>query len=237
MALHRIVLAICLVILADHNSLARKSSSDNECSPDLPHLQTGHVQLTDKNYTKWKKDNEKLHVLGISDSSCTTCCSTESILSQLKQKFDSKIYVGKKGKKLQIGRADTSEQWNFLKSEGIPTEEVPAIFVMHEGRYYRFTSSKIDDDQSYTDISNLVHFINRLQHPLLPLESESAVEKFLDTSLQVDETTGFLKKESQDLGEIYNALKLKTRVLVFMFDKDEYQNEMKLIREAGRILS
>ncbi len=127
--------------------------------------------------------------------------------------------------------------WNFLKREGLPTEDVPAIFVMHEGRYYRFTSSRVDDDKSYNEISNLVHFINRLQHPLLPLDSEAAVEKFLDTSQHVDETTGFLKKEGQDLGEIYDVLKLKTRVLVFMFDKDEYQNEMKLIRDAGRILS
>ena len=48
--------------------------SAHECSSDLPHLQAGHVQLTDANYKKWKKDNSKIHVLGVSDSSCTRCC-------------------------------------------------------------------------------------------------------------------------------------------------------------------
>ena len=127
--------------------------------PELPHLETGHVTLTDKNFIKWKKDNEKLHILAISDSSCTNCCATESVLDELKQKFDSKVYVGRKGKKIQIARADTSEQWNFFAKEGIPIEEVPAIFVMHEGRYYRYT---VGEDRTYDDSNGLVHFMNRL---------------------------------------------------------------------------
>ena len=108
---------------------------------------------------------------------------------------------------------------------------------MHEGRYFRYTSTTINDEAPYSDISGLIHFINRLQHPLLPLESEEAIEKFLDSNQQIEEKTGFLKKEQPDLGVSYESLKHKTRVLVFMFDKDEYQNEMRLIRESGRVLS
>jgi len=44
-----------------------------------------------------------------------------------------------------------------------------------------------------------------------------------------------LKKEPVTLGEQYTSLKHKTRVLVFMFDKEEYDTEMKIIREAGRL--
>ena len=71
----------------------------------------------------------------------------------------------------------------------------------------------------------------------MPLDSEDAIEAFLDESYEVKETTGFFKKETPMLAESYSELRHKTRVLVFMFDKDEYQNEMKLIREAGRLLS
>ena len=105
---------------------------------------------------------------------------------------------------------------------------------MHEGRYYRYT---VGEDRIYHSPDGLVHFMNRLQHPLLPLDSEQAIESFLDTSIDVQETTGFLKKETPELGDSYSSLKHKTRVLVFMFDKEEYATEMKLIRDAGRILS
>ena len=80
---------ITLLLLCCISSLvAIVQGKKGECTDELPHLEAGHIQLTDKNYTKWKKDNNKLHVLGISDSSCQDCCHTESILSQLKDKFD-----------------------------------------------------------------------------------------------------------------------------------------------------
>ena len=83
------------------------------------------MQLTDENYNKWKKANSKLAVVGLSDSSCKKCCETESILSQLKQKFDDKVFTGKKGKKIQIGRVDIAEQYKFVKKEGFPSNDVP----------------------------------------------------------------------------------------------------------------
>ena len=52
--------------------------------------------------------------------------------------FDDKRYTGKKGKKIQIGRADLAEQYDFFTKEGLPTDLSPVIFVMHEGRYYRY---------------------------------------------------------------------------------------------------
>lgn len=71
----------------------------------------------------------------------------------------------------------------------------------------------------------------------MPLDSEEAIEQFLDVSIDVVETTGFLKKELPSLGDHYMRLKHKTRVLVFMFDKEEYETEMKTIRDSGRLNS
>ena len=53
--------------------------------------------------------------------------------------------------------------------------------------------------------------------------------------MEFEETGGFLKKEPVRLNEQYTSLKHKTRVLVFMFDKEEYATEMKIIRDAGRL--
>ena len=55
--------------------------------------------------------------------------------------------------------------------------------------------------------------------------------------MEVKETTGFFKREKPLLGEYYTALKHQTRVIVFMFDKDEYQTEMQIIRGTGRLAS
>ena len=67
------------------------------------------------------------------------------------------MYTAKKGKKIEIGRADTSEQYAFFKNEGIPIDDVPAILVMHDGTYYRYPLPKNTED-----ISGILHFINRL---------------------------------------------------------------------------
>lgn len=87
---------------------------DSPCTSEFPNLGAGHIRLTDKNYKQWRKDNEKLHVLGVSDSSCDTCCHSEKILALLKQSFDAKTYTGKKGKVIQIGRVDVQDNSNFL---------------------------------------------------------------------------------------------------------------------------
>ena len=86
--------------------------------------------------------------------------------------------------------------------------------------------------------------INRLQHPLLNLKSEEAIDQFLDTSQDVDETTGFLnQKKNADykhltvLGDHYMKLKYKTRVLVFTYEKDDFEFELKTLKKVGRLLS
>lgn len=109
---------------------------------------------------------------------------------------------------------------------------------MSEGRYYRYhLETTPSGPEEYKDLSGLLHFINKLQNPVLPLDTEAAIERFLDEQSEVDEATGFFKKETAPLGDHYTKLKHKTRVLVFMFDKEEYETEMNIIRDAGRLAS
>ena len=63
---------------------------------------------------------------------------------------------------------------------------MPAIFIMYEGTYYRYHIDSVKGrDGTYDDISGILHFINRLQHPLAQLDSEEAIEKFLDESTEL----------------------------------------------------
>ena len=59
-----------------------KTRTDVFCQDDLPNLKVGDIQLNSNNFNKFKKDN-KLFVLGISDSDCDDCCSSEPLLRDL----------------------------------------------------------------------------------------------------------------------------------------------------------
>ena len=75
-----------------------------------------------------------------------------------------------------------------MAKERLPINVIPNIFVMNAGMYYRYP---LDDfvaaDMTYEYTFGLLHFINRLQWPLLPLESEEAIENFLETKYHIDE--------------------------------------------------
>ena len=48
-------------------------SAQNKCPENMDNLSQGNVRLSKSSWTKFKKQN-KIFVLGISDSKCTTCC-------------------------------------------------------------------------------------------------------------------------------------------------------------------
>ena len=60
-----ILLLQVLLLLSDKVANAQQGPM---CREEHPKLGAGHIVLTDQNYAKWRKDNEKLHVLGIGDS-------------------------------------------------------------------------------------------------------------------------------------------------------------------------
>ena len=162
-------LAITLAVSILGLSRAQFAFPNIPCQDEPDNLSVGHEWLTDENYRKFKTANQKLFVLGVSDSSCARCCQSESMLSQLKEDFDNKVYTGKKGAKLKIGRVDLAAGHEWVISEGVSQRfnagDLPAILVMHEGTYYKYPPDAVVDED-HNDVSCLLHFINRLQHPL-----------------------------------------------------------------------
>jgi hypothetical protein len=85
-----VLLLLCIVV--------RARRFDYECNEDLDHLSVGHIHLTDANFKKFKKEvmaTTKVFILGASDSSCDQCCFTETLLDNVKEKFDKKVHTGK----------------------------------------------------------------------------------------------------------------------------------------------
>ena len=139
-----------------------------------------------------------------------------------------------------MARVDISESHRWMAEEGLGSvfsaNDLPAILVMQEGKYFRYgADSVLSKDKD--DASALLHFINRLQHPYVTLETQKEVEAFLDSDTEYVESTGFLRNKNVPLGSNYDDLKLKTRAIAFIFDKDEYEQELKYIREVGKIMA
>ena len=87
------------------------------------------------------------------------------MLNQLKEEFDAKVYTGKKGIKIKVARVDISEGHKWLREEGIANVfnpgDLPAILVMHEGKYFRYSADSVLS-KDIDDTSSLLNFINRL---------------------------------------------------------------------------
>lgn len=66
----------------------------NQCDPDLPNLFVGKTNLTDKTIAKFKKDFP-LYIVGMSDSECKLCCTTEPLLKALSEEFALNNYLYK----------------------------------------------------------------------------------------------------------------------------------------------
>ena len=70
---------------------------------------------------------------------------------------------------------------------------------------------------------------------MVTLETAKEVETFLESNVEYVESTGFFRNKNAPLGNNYDDLRLKTRVIAFIFDKDEYEQELKYIREVGKL--
>ena len=65
-----ITLTVCVLGLVK----AQFAFPNIPCQDEPDNLSVGHEWLTDENYRKFKTANQKLFVLGVSDSSCARCC-------------------------------------------------------------------------------------------------------------------------------------------------------------------
>jgi hypothetical protein len=66
----------------------------NQCDPALPNLAVSDLNLTDKNYDLFKKQNP-LFIVGMSDENCPLCCTTEVFLKSLQDDFKAGNYLYK----------------------------------------------------------------------------------------------------------------------------------------------
>lgn len=69
----------------------QEAMEKQQCDPDMPNLAVGDMNLTDKNYAQFKKKNP-MFVLGMSDSNCALCCTSETFLKALRDDFQAGHY-------------------------------------------------------------------------------------------------------------------------------------------------
>ena len=83
----------------------------------------------------------------------------------------------------------------------------------------------------------MLHFLNRLIHPLVDLSGEKSLEQFFKVDEEHVESTKFLGDSATSLllGDDYKSKTFKTRVVVFAYDRSDYDEEILKAKEAARI--
>lgn len=85
------------------------------------------------------------------------------------------------------------------------------------------------------DTDPFLNFINKVLFPLVQLSSEKDVDAFFNVNKEWEENTPFFKNTPAVLlGDEYLKSNVKTRVVVFMYDKEDFADELNTIRKAGR---
>lgn len=131
-----------------------------------------------------------------------------------------------------MARVDLAERYSFVNTFGISVNNVPAVYVFFDDKLYIHDLDSTEG--SIDDPTTLLHLMNKLMYPLLQLDSEEAIEQFLDLKQEPQETTKFMKNAPMPLEKYYKNKSLPARALSFIFDKDEYSEELKYIRTAAR---
>ena len=91
-----------------------------------------------------------------------------------------------------------------------------------------------------TNTLHLYHFINRLINPLVNLKTQESIELFLNQEEEHKEITKFMVPKGTEirselmLDDTYQNLIYKTRIIVFIYNKGDYDEELDGIREDAR---
>ena len=92
-------------------------------------------------------------------------------------------------------------RYDFLKSTGMSMTNVPAVYIFYDNKYYIHDLDSTEGN--IEDPTTIINFMNKLLHPLLQLNSETEIERFLNVSQEPEETTPLLKKNHAYLGRYY----------------------------------
>lgn len=76
--------------------------------------------------------------------------------------------------------------------------------------------------------------MNKIINPLITLSTEEDIEAFLNLNQEFSEKTRFMEKKNVKLGALYKQRYAKTRSIAFIFDKEDYPDEIKNLKESGR---
>jgi hypothetical protein len=108
------------------------------------------------------------------------------------------------------------------------TGNVPTLYLYNDGDYWRY-------DAKISDVDRFLNWMNKILFPLVQLTSEEQVDLFFDHRKEWMENTPFFSKSPfKPYGPSYDQSNAKTRVVVFMYDKEDFSDEVALIRRSGR---
>lgn len=176
--------------------------------------------------------------MGIADSTCADCCQSEPLLKRISEDFKNKLHIfaTKKVKEIVIPvvRVDMSDKSSFVEQQNLRTTDLPAVFVYYDGAYYSFSK------ESFGEPKKLIHLINRLLHPLVNLRSQEAIEAFLNVNAEHEEKTKFMMPTGVELrpelmlGRLYNNLVFKTRAIICIYNRGDYDEEIESLKDVAR---
>lgn len=66
--------------------------------------------------------------------------------------------------------------------------------------------------------------------PLVTLKTDEDVQNFLNINEEFKENTKFFGENPVKLGDTFKNRKTKTRVIAFIYDKDDFTDELKNLR-------
>lgn len=96
------------------------------------------------------------------------------------------MYMHKK-RRISIARVDIAKKYAFVERENIRSDNLPSIVVYFDGNYYLYEGNKDSKEE-------LLHFINKIINPIVPLKTDDEVENFLNLNLEHVEKTKFFEK-------------------------------------------
>jgi len=203
------------------------SSNEVECDPAYPHFSAGDLNLTKDNYEEFKKQN-KVFLLGLSDSECTKCCYMERMISKLKELLETEFKY--KGKKIPVARIDIKTARGSFAKDLPNFNYYPKILLYKDGSYYSY--------MNYLHYPLILYFINRVLYPTLVLNTTEEVNKFLDTTREHPDPSEFYKYGAHYI-EISkeNMPNRLNRAIAFVTSKSDYKEDVKKISDAAQRLA
>lgn len=195
---------------------------------------------------KWMSFIEKnpFFVLGVSDSSCEKCCESERLLGPLWEQFQEKklTYPKKDAKTKKIVRAeipiiriDTANKSDMesFKDIGIGFSFVPQVYIVKDGVVRQYTGP-------YDTLDRFFFQAQRMLNPVETLKTEQDIIEFLENepkTWKTDYTGGLLRKDdgawSGSIDDVIQEEGLPTRVVAFFYDKKEYSEEIRHLKNAA----